>query len=523
MKGLRLPSLSAVHWASIALLLAIVAALAGLVVAGWARFGSIVEPASHDRWSLPMLLSVLTLLYLAVVVGRMVLEPQYANFVWGRMQEVIFLRSWHRAQTYATPLIAIGAVAVGYWQQGGWTVPSSALAWAAFLWAVMNFVKEVTGAWVRPVEKEDYLLLEPGSQAAIDDLPPQDAAIVPPPGTREFKLERTKRRIVVREADPGRPQWRLLHGFLVNDEVNRALQDDASTLCTRPLARQKQVFALTDEFERYREVALIHERSKGGTLFNEAKVRLRSDLHELLRSQEAVQVQKTSYYASICSNELTRYLIGPRNAAAGARTDLYQHVRHERSGEVIPLATSALSNHLGGGTLAITRDGYLLVSKQGRLALLSAGLYAPAGSGSFDWGDARHARTLAELVKAGLERELREECKFTREEVRRTIILGFGREMTRGGKPDFMGVSLVQAEAEPRIRIAEAGFIDQHHPIRLSATDAASLKAELVDIRQREYWHASGPLLTAMQLLIDAQPQTHEAILQFMRGASAVP
>lgn len=474
-----------------------------LVTSAWFRYEALILEIAKDRYSLPLLLGIEVFLYLAIVVARAARQSQYSQYVWGRLQEAYFLRQW---PLLVGPLIAVASLSFGFWKEG-WQLPATALAWLAAAYSIFQFVKSVSGAWLRPVEHERYFLLEAKASHLPNGLFQKDSDMAVPPGSRALSVR--GRKLVV----PDTPDWQVAYGFIFHSGVNKALQDDAGTLGSRVVKPVKELFALGEELTNYREIALIHMRAKGGLLYNEQKIRLCADLDRLLHNDAPVGLQRTSYYLSVCSNELTRYIVTPRHAAVTSGTDLFKLVRDDRTGAVVSLARSKLSNHMGGGTLAVTHDGYLITSKQGRLALVASGLYAPAGAGSFDWRDLRPAMTLNELVKAGLERELQEECGYARKDLVRTLILGYGRDMTRGGKPDFFGITLVNSKADPSITTHEVGFVDHHNPIRLSAETPAGLREEIRAISKEHAAQASPSLLMNLEFLAAADDATLQAVL----------
>jgi hypothetical protein len=306
-------------------------------------------------------------------------------------------------------------------------------------------------------------------------------------------------------------RWTLYAGSLMNLAVNRALQDPDSSLSRATLTRDEQRYQLPEKLKGFREAALIHARAGGGLLYNERKIRLSTDLEGLLdKTGSSVKIQQTSYFDFICSNGLTRFLVAQRDTEPGRATDMFTYLRNSVTGRTVSLASSVLSNHLGGGTLAITRSGKLLASKQGRLSLVATGLLAPTGSGSFDWADQRGVDTLSALVVRGLERELLEECDYQPGDLCGTRVLGFARDLRRGGKPDFYAMTLV--EGEPSVGRTEVGFIDQHEAFDLDATSAPALVARLAQIAEQVKGRSSTALLANLHLLIHAEPGVHADI-----------
>ncbi|WP_146164849.1 hypothetical protein [Desulfonatronum sp. SC1] len=111
-----------------------------------------------------------------------------------------------------------------------------------------------------------------------------------------------------------------------------------------------------------------------------------------------------------------------------------------------------MGNHIGISTVVLTSDGQLVLWRQSGGAQQSRDLLAPTGSGSCDWQDwSRLSRSasLKTLISSAMEREFREESHPLKSALRgiaiRTEILGHFRWVRRGGKPEFVGVSKIEA------------------------------------------------------------------------------
>lgn len=114
-----------------------------------------------------------------------------------------------------------------------------------------------------------------------------------------------------------------------------------------------------------------------------------------------------------------------------------------------------MSDHIGISTLAVTTDGYVIILHQNDKALTSTDRLTPSGSGSVDFSDLRPDSDFRETLKAAAERELREETNLPAGRIGHTEVIGFYRDLGRGGKPEFCCLtrlnasSFVIAELEP--------------------------------------------------------------------------
>jgi len=165
------------------------------------------------------------------------------------------------------------------------------------------------------------------------------------------------------------------------------------------------------------------------------------------------------------------------------------------------------SNQVGVSTLAITRDGWLVLTDQLDAVVESAGRLAPSGSGSLDWSDlpegAENTEFWSWLLKAST-RELREELGIepsmlslwkrlrNRQKIRwmnsvsvESVLIGFAGFLHRGGKPDFfflarLGCSINELRTraiygKEELRMSKRRAVVGNQP-RLKAFKAAELR-----------------------------------------------
>lgn len=127
-----------------------------------------------------------------------------------------------------------------------------------------------------------------------------------------------------------------------------------------------------------------------------------------------------------------------------ARTD-ESGIRH-----LSDIASSQMNDHLGCSTIGFTSDNYILVWIQGGLTQFSKDLLIPTGSGSSNVSDL-NGTSLQKTVIKTMERELAEESspdKSLDNSLNQTLILGFYRWVTRGGKPEFTGITKLTGNAD---------------------------------------------------------------------------
>lgn len=274
-----------------------------------------------------------------------------------------------------------------------------------------------------------------------------------------------------------RGDWRLdryLKGRVAtSDKVERDLER------LGPINFNPERYALPPELAAIKTAVIAYSRANrsrdSAQPFDGPCVRLCGELDPQLGE---VPLRALGYFDVIASD----YLAGKQwRGKRVARTvvDVKSHIV-DRSGYLIPLDESDMGNQVGISTVAVTSDGWMILVVQGNAAVSSRGLVAPSGSGSLEPSDLRNRPRLVDAVAAGMERELREETGLYGERMGRigikTEVIGFGRWLEKGAKPEFFGVSQVNAsihKLELRIDMSERNFVSEH--LRISPSDVRRL------------------------------------------------
>jgi hypothetical protein len=297
---------------------------------------------------------------------------------------------------------------------------------------------------------------------------------------------------------------------LYSPEVNARLDE-----ARNQLAVSQSPFRVTHPALRYREFALRYFR-RDKILFDAPKIRLLTDLTpELLDTEGTVTVQPTIYFAGVMTNELAGLVI---KSWPDAATVFDGHELICRNGLLSDLRSSDCSNHVGASTLAFTSDGNIPIMPQTRSSARSAGLDAPSGSGSLDWGDLEPGMSLQDCVRAGVARELFEETLDDRpREGIDTILLGFARHLRFGGKPEFYAVSrLDHARFELYLRHRERQY---HTSIERVQMDLSSVETLLADLRRVRCGRALSTQLYINVLFLEQFLERYTvSALEWLRG-----
>ena len=126
-----------------------------------------------------------------------------------------------------------------------------------------------------------------------------------------------------------------------------------------------------------------------------------------------------------------------------------------RTDPIKALGVSDFSDHIGVSTLLYTSDGYVIVFRQAANAGYNADYFMPTGSGSMDYADFKKDEDLRQMIIRGAERELAEESSLKKmlgeedfSQLVHTTVIGYYRDMERGGKPEFCCVSRIDKTKE---------------------------------------------------------------------------
>lgn len=251
----------------------------------------------------------------------------------------------------------------------------------------------------------------------------------------------------------------------LNSAVDSAL-DQASN----PIHRARRPYALPRNLAPWKPLAIPHINPFA---VNEPKVGLRTEIDAaMVKGRATVVLQDTDYMRDRCSNGVIVKDVFDcdRNEVAWRGRSCFV----SDDGWLLPLESAFASNQLGGSTLLIDSAWNLHVTLQGSDAAESADLWAPTGSGSFDLR--RLPRRLPDFqtfARDEIERELREETglAFRRDEIL-TVLIGFGRYLYRGGKPEVFAVSALRRPVvDMRVTAEEELWTASHKAFSWSAVE----------------------------------------------------
>jgi hypothetical protein len=279
--------------------------------------------------------------------------------------------------------------------------------------------------------------------------------------------------------------------------------------------------ALAPQFREVAPYALRHLMRAGKVLFDGPILALASDVPA--RGEEAdalVVLRRAGFYDGLCSNELSRTVFRSHRqdrVLLDGRRLVMDAAHRLRS-----LADSYCTNGIGISTIALSADGRLLVVAQSMRNVAGGGKLAPAGSGSAEPRDLEGAADLREVIVRSMERELREECGLASNVPIDTKLLGWGRWVERGARPECFGVSLIPRRASAlRIRPGERLFVAEQRELHAGRLEL-DLLLEAGDARFSADRSAfSLPLYVCLSLLQEALKSRSGMADWLAAGASA--
>jgi len=193
------------------------------------------------------------------------------------------------------------------------------------------------------------------------------------------------------------------------------------------------------------QVLLKEFTSRSGTvIFNAKKVRISSEpLLDGNGTLAAVHVQPTRYFDTLMTNDSLSSAL----RSESSHSDVFNGHDFCFPNRTIPeCSESSCANQVGASTLAVTADGYLVITEQGRQSNIAPGQLNSSGSGSADWRDTQGCTDLQSFVKNFAGRELAEECGLKPEDIEWLKIIGYGRLLYRGGLPQFFCLARLRCD-----------------------------------------------------------------------------
>lgn len=285
---------------------------------------------------------------------------------------------------------------------------------------------------------------------------------------------------------------KFIEKYVMSHKANNYLFKNSDKI---KLKKIKRAYKPIDEIKNYVPFALTALLSNNKITFNGFNIR---QMQEIYPDMNKLYIQPARYFDGQCTNELT-YARFNDMSTLEQKFDGKQ-LLCDKNDEMYEMDKSPCSNYIGMSTLVVTSDNYLIIPRQGNLSNANSGRLAPSGSGSAGKAEFKKPQNFKQLLATAMEREFKEECNVGDKFVIITEIIGYARLLERGGKPDFFGVSSINATKDElglkNVRIFQDGeFVVQGDEqastnVRISEYGLTSQdKIILVKLPQSGYIH----------------------------------
>ncbi len=256
---------------------------------------------------------------------------------------------------------------------------------------------------------------------------------------------------------------------LISSSSNMIIRK-SSIKCRRVHSKEKR----TDKYiKTYKSILLKflnfkwHSMSdKGGAFYNEKKLCMASELYEnrLSDGTYIVALCQGCYYNSfltnnaysICLNESGFIIDAPRNV---------------NNYKIKSFSDSEFGDHIGVSTIVISTDGFAFLMRHNNKTAMFTNELLPTASGSVDFTDYNKNLDLQSIIINAVERELKEETNIKNEVIDKTVVTGFYRCLSRGGKPEFCCITYLNIDKLDVLEVIRPNVREQSeelHAIRIS-------------------------------------------------------
>lgn len=257
------------------------------------------------------------------------------------------------------------------------------------------------------------------------------------------------------------------------------------------------------------------------SFYNESKIGVFSPIRTDVKE---IKISKVDYYSSFLTNEMSASYV--RHKGGGQTFVLYDgtiafpkssNCGIDGKNKILEFGSYVAGNHIGVSTIAITKDKFIVFWEQSPVAQQSEKCLAPTGSGSLDWSDIKSTQSMKKTIINGLEREFYEESnrkgiKIKEGQIEDTVLLGYFRNLMRGGKPEFLAITRLSVNntvLEPNTREVE----EQVNPDRNKVDSIGEL--ELLVNNYLTKRNLSVPLWVNLLCLKQAIKENPEMIKRF--------
>lgn len=286
-----------------------------------------------------------------------------------------------------------------------------------------------------------------------------------------------------------------VNDYIRTTPLSITISDHKKSLIRKYIQKHREI--LLQYFNHYFFTSLYANRQ----FTNDKKLCLSKDIS--LNSKHVV-CHSGGYYDSFVTNQVigTTLLIKDKVHTTITSEHIFPSVEDtEGNHHLSDISTSQMNDHLGCSTIGFTKDNYVMLWVQASTAQFSKGMVIPTGSGSANYSDLTSHNLQKTIIKV-MERELIEESTPDKEvdnSLNKTLLLGFYRWVTRGGKPEFTGVTKLPGNADQYKPNAEVVRTDKYSSLKFKVEKIEDLPEAITKIRAQE--HISTPLYMCLYQL----------------------
>ncbi|MCH5175662.1 MAG: hypothetical protein J1F40_07235 [Prevotellaceae bacterium] len=253
--------------------------------------------------------------------------------------------------------------------------------------------------------------------------------------------------------------------IIYSERINSILNSNISIKMKLSKKKQKNI---EKYIKTYKDILLPflnykwHEiENRKGLFYNEKKLCMASEIVQC-ENEYIVFVNKSSYYNSYLTNNIYNIRMSHQNG-------LYiEAPLNSKNYPIRALDVCYMSNHIGVSTIAVSTDGYAIMLRHNNRTAMFTDKLLPTGSGSMDFADMHNNSDLKKCIIKAVERELQEETGILSKStvLINTKILGFYRDLNRGGKPEFCCISHLNCNRFELLEIIQPSILEQREDIK---------------------------------------------------------
>ena len=262
---------------------------------------------------------------------------------------------------------------------------------------------------------------------------------------------------------------------IFNSQINAMLRDASTPINTRESAHHHKM--VKEYIDRNKSILLNFFKTKAramrdGAFFNEKKLCLATEFKSNRdKTAYTVGLSRGRYFNTYITNEIYTLRLTHQSGM-----DLYPTL-NVANYPIKELNESCFENHIGISTIVLTADNMIILMQHNNQVAVSADMLQSTGSGSCiysDWNK-KTDRDLRDSIIRAAHRELAEETGIGTQFDLDTTVIGYYRNLKRGGKPEFCCLTRIDRDSDEiidAIRVSSDELQDNRWIVRKVDTPA---------------------------------------------------